>query len=198
MSAEFGALSLGLGAAGATFGAFTAKKQAKEQQSALRTQALVADNNATILNWRAEDAIARGVVREAQVKMQGGRLKSRQKASFARRNIALDSPSVLNILDDTDYMTDIDARVTRDNAAMDAWAFRMEAQDQRTNAMLQRRAADQISPSKAFIGSLLGSSRQVAESYYTMQYGIGNNTGGVFGGGESRKLNLGTKIDYPR
>jgi hypothetical protein len=130
--------------------------------------------------------------------MQGGRLKSRQKASFARRNIALDSPSVLNILDDTDYMTDIDARVTRDNAAMDAWAFRMEAQDQRTNAMLQRRAADQISPSKAFIGSLLGSSRQVAESYYTMQYGIGNNTGGVFGGGESRKLNLGTKIDYPR
>lgn len=159
-------VGLGLTGAGMASSAMGAYEQSKASKAAYKYQAGVNANNTKIAEWQAQDALQRGAQSEQQQRLKTASLKGSQRASLAARGIALDEGSALNILDDTDYMGEVDALTIRDNAAKEAWAHRNQAAGYLSDAsMLKSRAAAE-SPGRAAATSLLGSAGSVASQWY--------------------------------
>lgn len=141
--------------------------QSNAQKIANEAQAVVAENNAQLAEWQATDALRRGEVEENRTRLATAQLKSTQRARMAANNIALDSETPLRVLTDTDLLGEIDAMTNRENAEREAWAYRVQADDQRNRAEILRHATVPIpdSTSGAVLGSLLGGAGRVA-SYW--------------------------------
>jgi hypothetical protein len=157
----------GLQLAGAVTGAFSSYNSSKATKGAYEYQAAVNRNNSTLAEWNARDAITRGQKAEQQQRLKTAALKSTQRASFAARGMALDEGSPLAILDDTDFMGDMDALTLRDNAAREAWGYRIQAGNYAGDAGLLDARADAESPFKAGATTLLSSAGQVASPWYS-------------------------------
>jgi hypothetical protein len=159
--------NVGMGAqvAGGVSSAFAARNAASAQKKSLEYNATVAEQNARVVEWRAQDAVVRGQKAVAAQGLRTRQMSGRQRAGLAARGIALDEGSALNILADTDFMASIDAAQIADNSAMEVWALRREGQNFLTQATLDRASARQISPNRAMIGSLIGSAGNVANTW---------------------------------
>ncbi len=160
-------LATGLGIAGMVASTSGAYNKSKSDKAAYEYQAAVNRNNAMIAEWNARDAITRGQKAEQQQRLKTAALKSTQRASFAARGMALDEGSPLAILDDTDFMGEQDALTLRDNAAKEAWGYRIQAGNYAGDAGLLNARADAESPFKAGATTLLSSAGQVASSWYS-------------------------------
>lgn len=154
--------------AGTGMQAFGAYQTAQAQQASSRYQARVAENNAKIGEWQAQDALRRGEQAETDQRRKAAQIKGAQTASMAARGIDISTGSALNILSDTDYLGEIDALTIRDNAKREAWGHRVGAQNDTNNASMLRASADSISPLGAGATSLLTSAPQVARNWYLM------------------------------
>jgi len=162
-----GALSSGLQVAGVLSGARGAASSAAASQQAYEYQAAVNRNNAQVAQWQAQDAIQRGAQAEQQQRLKVAQLKGTQRASLAARGVSLAEGSALNILQDTDYMNELDSLTIRDNAAREAWGHRVQASNYSNDAaLLSNRAASSQSASSAGLSSLLAGAGQVASSWY--------------------------------
>ena len=155
------AFGVGMQAAGA-YGASKAAKIAYEYQ------AMVASNNARLGEWQAGQAITRGQTLENNVRQKGAQVAGTQRAAMAARGLDVNSAdtSASNILTDTAFMTERDALTTRDNAAKEAWAIRMEATNSSNNALLYQARAAGENPTMAAVGSLVGGASSVNKSWY--------------------------------
>jgi hypothetical protein len=151
---------------GAGMSATSAYSQAKNQQAALQAEAQVAQNNATIAGWQAEDSIARGEVAAGQALLKGGQVKGAQRAAMAANGVDLSVGSAQLVLNDTDYLTSVDAATLRDNAAREAWGYRQQARGYTDRAGAARSGAGSISPWLSAGTSLLGSATSVASRWY--------------------------------
>jgi hypothetical protein len=158
-----GLLTSAFGAGMSATGAYT---QAKNQQAALQAEAQVAQNNATLAGWQAEDSIARGEVAAGQAMMKGGQIKGAQRAAMAANGVDLSYGSAQLIQNDTDYLTSVDAATLRDNAAREAWGYRQQARGYTDKAAAARSGAGSISPWLSAGTSLLGSATSVASRWY--------------------------------
>lgn len=156
--------TMGAGAVNSAFGAYN---QSKMAGASYAYQAQVQKNNAQAAEWQARDAITRGQQDENRHRLKVAQLKGTQRASMAARGIALDEGSALNILDDTDFMGDMDALVIRDNAAREAWAYREKAKGNMADSFLMQGRASAENPGGAALGSLLTSAGNVASSWYS-------------------------------
>lgn len=161
-----GKVGSGLQIAGVVSSAQAAYNQSKATKAATEYQAAVDRNNAQRAEWQAQDAITRGQKAEQAQRLKTAQLRSSQRAAFAARGVALDEGSPLAILQDTDYMGELDAQTLKDNAAREAWGHRTQASSYRSNAdMLSARAAAE-SPTGAAFTSLLTNAGAVASSWY--------------------------------
>lgn len=177
MAAAVGMMAMGAmtSAQGAKQSASVAKNTAHQEQAAQQYQAQVSDNNAQIAEWQAQDAIRQGHLEEQNLRLDSRMLRSQQRVGFAANGVAMDSDTVIDTLTSTDYMTERDAAVIKDNANRNAWGYRTQktnyqdqAQAQRYGANLSGHNAASISPSRAMTTSLLGSAGQVAPALYGM------------------------------
>lgn len=150
---------------GAGFSAMGAYSQAKNQQAALQAEAQVQMNNATLSGWQADDAVTRGEAAAAQQLLKGGQVKGAQRAAMAANGIDLSVGSAQNILNDTDYLTSVDAAQLRDNAAREAWGYRQQARQYVDRASAARSGASGISPWLSAGTSLLTSATSVASRW---------------------------------
>lgn len=146
--------------------ATSAYTQAKNQQAALEAQAQVQRNNATLAGWQAEDSLARGEVAANNALQQGAQIKGTQRANFAANGVDLSEGSAANILNDTDYLTAVDATTLRGNAAREAWGYRMQARQYTDQARMTAYGASSISPWLAAGTSLVTSASSVASRWY--------------------------------
>jgi hypothetical protein len=161
-----GQIGTGLQIAGVASGVMGAARQAETNKNAYEYQAAVNRNNAQYAEWQAQDALTRGAKAEQSQRLKAAQLKSSQRASLAARGVALDEGSPLSILQDTDYMGEMDALTIRDNAAKEAWGARVQAGNYRSDStMLSNRAAAE-SPSSAAFGTFLTGAGAVASSWY--------------------------------
>lgn len=151
-----------LAAASTVFSTVGAYRNSQSAKAAYEYQAEVARNNATVNEWKAQDAITRGQTDEANRRMQTAQLKGRQRAAMAARGVDLGEGSALNILTDTDYMGEIDALTIRDNANREAWAFRSAGANDTANAGLLSTRASNESPGREAFTSLISSASKVA------------------------------------
>lgn len=158
-----GAAAPALQLAGAGLGAVSAYSNSK---SAYKAQAQVAQNNAIIAGWQADDALARGDRQATEVGRKTRQLKGRQRAAMAANGVDLGTGSALEILTDTDYFGAIDANATRDNASKEAWAIRNQAQGFTYEAGMAKARAGAESPLLSAGTSLLTSAGRVADRWY--------------------------------
>lgn len=159
-------IATGLQVAGAANTVLGSYNQSKAAKAAYEYQAAVQRNNAQLAEWQAQDAIARGQKAEQSQRLKVAQLKSTQRAGFAARGVALDEGSALNILNDTDYMGNLDALTLRDNAAKEAWGYRTQGANAASDAALLSGRAEAESPFGAAASSLLTGAGAVASSWY--------------------------------
>ena len=145
-----------------------AKQQTAAQKLANEAQAKLADNNATLAGYQANDAFYRGEVAENNVRVSGAQLKGKQIASLGASGITLDSASSVRILSDTDLLVNQDALTQRDNAARQEWALNMQKQDYQNRAAILRATpvATAISPGDAATATALTQASSLAKSWY--------------------------------
>lgn len=146
-----------------------AYSQAQGQKAALRAEAQIQSNNATLAEWQAEDAIARGETAAVQVQQQGAQLKGRQRAGMAANGVDLSYGSAMQVINDTDYLAAVDASQTTANAAREAWGYRMEARQLTDRSKAASAGASQVSPWLSAGTSLLGSATQAADRWYARE-----------------------------
>lgn len=156
-----------LSAFGGGMSATAAYTSASNQKAALLAEAQTQANNATLAGWQADDAVVRGDEAANRTLMKGGQIKGTQRAAFAANGVDLGGDSAQRVLTDTDYLASVDAAALRDNAAREAWGYRMQAKQYTDKAASARSGAGSVSPWLSAGTSLLTSATNVASRWYS-------------------------------
>ena len=150
------------GVATSTIGSYYA---AKGQKTALKLQARIAEVNAKIAEGQSRDALQRGERQEQGTRMGAAQLRSTQRAAMGSSGIDLGSETAAAVLTSTDYLTEVEANTIKANALREAWGFRMDAGQSRSEASMARATARGISPVGDAFSTLMTGAAQVAGSY---------------------------------
>ncbi len=154
--------ALRVGIIGDVSQAIGAYYSARSAKSTLKHQARMGEISARISELGAQSALMQGQRQEQAVRLNTAQMKSAQRTGFAARGVALDSGSVQNIMNTTDYMGEVDALTVQRNAKQAAWGYRMQATNQQAAATMARADASGIVPGM----SLLAGAGQVAARWY--------------------------------
>lgn len=139
----------GLGALFEAIGTFSNVNSAKRAATA----------NANYSERQAADAISRGDTTAARIQTAAERVKGAQRASFANHGVDVSEGSPLAVLAETDMAAAQDVATTKTNAAREAYGFRVQGQNYRSQA-----AADNPWLSAGAVG--LAGATKVAEKWY--------------------------------
>ena len=167
-STSLGNASLGLSVAGAISGAVGGFYSARMTKNQLEFDAEMARINARVAELGARSAFEKGQKDVANLTMQAGQLKSRQRASMAANGIDLGEGSAAEVQASTEILKEMDRNTLEANAVKSAWGYRVEAANLESSAMMKEGSAAGISPAMSGMSSLLTSAGRVANSWYDM------------------------------
>lgn len=85
--------------------------------------------NSQIAEYQAQDAEARGKVSEKLSRRQTEQVIGAQRTSLAGQGVDVNRGSALDVQADAAYLGELDALTIRNNAAKEAWGYRMQASD---------------------------------------------------------------------
>lgn len=163
IEASAGTALQGFGAGFSAIGAYT---QAKNQQASLTAQAQTEANNATLDQWQADDAIARGNTAVDQAQLQYAQTKGATRTALAANGVDLSVGSAANTINDVDYAAAVDVATIKNNAAREAWGYTMQAKQATQRSALASSASDQTSPWLSAGTSLLTSATRASSMWY--------------------------------
>jgi hypothetical protein len=91
------------------------------------------DYNAQAAEYQATDAIERGVVAAKRRGRITKQVIGSQRAGLAAQNVDINDPgsSAVDVQADAAYLGELDAMTIKNNAAREAWGFKVQAQDYR-------------------------------------------------------------------
>ncbi|MFP5337511.1 MAG: hypothetical protein ACLGIW_03285 [Gammaproteobacteria bacterium] len=138
------AIPIAMSLAGGMMGAQNARQQGAFQEA-------MAEQNAAYKEAAAQDAEKRGAVDADRYRRQVGQLIGTQRTGFAANGIDVNSGTASEIQDDTAAFGEFDALTIANNAAREAWGYRVGAQ----NDLMNGRMA-QSNARSAATGSILG------------------------------------------
>lgn len=138
------AIPIAISLAGGMMGAQNARQQGAFQEA-------MAEQNAAYKEAAAQDAEKRGAVDADRYRRQVGQLIGSQRTGFAANGIDVNSGTAAEIQDDTAAFGEFDALTIANNAAREAWGYRVGAQ----NDLMNGRMA-QSNARSAATGSILG------------------------------------------
>lgn len=154
-----------ISAAGVGMSAMGAANQANTQKNVLGYQAAVANNNATIANYQAQQETVIGAQQEQASRIKTANLYGAQRASMAANGIDLGEGTATDVLTSTEYMGERDALTIRDNAARRAWAYKTNAQNYTSEASADSAMGSAINPTMSAAGSLLTGAAGLSKSW---------------------------------
>ena len=169
------AIMLGLGVGGQVLNFFGRRSATKDKQKAL-------EFNAKVAEMQAVDALARGAEDEERFRMVVKGLIGSQRAGFAGQNVDVGIGSPVDVVADSAYLGELDALTIRNNAAREAWGYRVQAENFRMGVDAAGRANNFATAS-----SLLG----FGSSLLALRYGFGG------GGGTLPNMGGNTRIWTP-
>lgn len=167
MGIESGSLGQNLQYGGSALAAVSAYNASVASRAAYNAQAQIASNNAQLALDQSADAIRRGQVAASNEGIKTNQVKGAQRAAMAANGVDLGVGSAQNILTDTDYYGQIDKNTIIDNAAREAWGYRVQMTNFTNNADLLRTRAENENPFMAGATSLLTNAGRVSNSWYT-------------------------------
>lgn len=153
---------------------------AKAAKSNALYEAGMANINAQMAEMGVWDVYRQRDSEVASLTQQAGIFKSHQKASLAGNGVDLGSGSASEILASTDIMKQIDTNTLVSNAINNAFGYKVEANNYRSQAVMKMLESKNISPSRARNESLINGVTQFAGSWYGLQ------KAGVLGGSSSK------------
>lgn len=121
----------------------------------------VAQNNATVAEYEAKDALERGELAEKQRRLDAKNLKGQQTAAIAAGGFSITEGSAYNTLIDTEAQKEEDVFTIRSNAAREAWAIRAGAAADAAQSQLAVKSAQNRA-----LGTALSGASSVAEKWY--------------------------------
>jgi hypothetical protein len=131
----------------------------------LQSQADIADINAQVAELNAQSALMQGQRQVAQITLQAGQLKSRQRASMAANGVDLGDGSAAEVQASTDVMKEADANTAHANAVANAWGYRTQENNYQNDALIKRSTAAATSPSMGAFTTLLGGAGDAVKSW---------------------------------
>ena len=140
--------------AGIGLSALGSYNQQKANNAYLKYQASMARINAQLANMSAESALRAGEKQQQQIMTKTSKLKGAQKAAYGAAGIDLSSRSVQNVLNETDYMGEVDRNQAAANALTNAWGYRLQATNYENNANILK--SGQQSPWGAALSTAVG------------------------------------------
>ncbi len=102
--------------------------------------ATVSRQNARLDELAAGDAELRGHAAAAFALIKGSQMEGKQKSAMAGANVSVTGGSALDVLSDTKFMSDLDAKTIQNNATREAWGYRTAAQNLKSRANLEEGA----------------------------------------------------------
>jgi len=162
-------------------------QQAAAQAGMANYQAQLARNNQMIAEGYAQRALQQGRVDEQNQRFKSAALLGSQRAALASQGGDVDSGSPLDIQADTARAGEYDAQAIRNNAALKAYGYRVQAANTGAEADLDSfKAANAMANLPYGIGSsLLGGARSLAGTFsspagggVTVNYANGNAAAG--------------------
>ena len=161
------------GAIGSYFNAKSQALQLESQSSSLAFQADMSRLNAVQAEFTAQQIMRAGNLKQGQVSLCAGKIKSAQRASMAARGIDLGVGSAVETIATTDLMKEIDMLTVNSETVRSAEAARIQRQNYMTQAAIQDVSAENvmassrsISPTLAASTSLLGGASSVASAWF--------------------------------
>lgn len=161
--------STALQAGGAAFSTVGAYYGARSQQLALEGQAEIERINARSAELAAQQELYAGQSAEISHRQKVGALKNRQIAGYAGSGVTLDSQSVQNVLNSTDYIGEVDANTIQANAVRAAFGRRVQATNFENSARMKEATASSINPLMASATTLISAATPVVTSWYKMR-----------------------------
>lgn len=131
--------------------------QVVAQKRAAAYQAQVAVNNQTVAEANAKNAIAVGDTRADAKQEQTAQMLGAERAGLAASGVELDSGSALRLQEDTSRLGAIDTGTIRNNAAREAYTYRVQAQN-----FGMAKSQDQDAGTLDAFGSVLSGASSVA------------------------------------
>lgn len=186
--AAFTALAIaGLVSAGVNaYGQYKAGKAQKKAavaagehaQEASESQAELSDWNASIADLQATDAIARGAEQESRFRQGVRVMVGAQRAGLAASNVDVGFGSAVDVQADASFLGELDALTIRTNAAREAWGYKVQGEDLRKRAAIQRKEGGfQAEAGRAFTsgsgyaiaGTIAGATVSLLQARYGMK-----------------------------
>ena len=160
-------------AAGSTFGLIGQMAgsfySAKAQRVHAGLQAFAAAHNARMAERRAQSALAAGQKEVARHSLRAGSLAGMQRV------VDLSVGSAAQVRADSELLAGIDRNQIEQNALMQAWGYRVQADDFAMQEQMARLAARQASPAMSAFATLLTGAGQVASGWYQAVKGGGGD-----------------------
>ena len=178
MSGAVAAVSLGMTAASTVLGAIGQGQQAAAQAGMANYQAQVARNNQGVAEGYAQRALQQGQVDEQNQRFKTAAVLGSQRAALASQGGDVNSGSPLDIQADTARAGEYDAQTIRNNAALKAYGYRVQAANTGAEANLDDFKAASATASLPYsIGSsLLGGIKSLSGSSLFSSGGRGSIT----------------------
>ena len=149
---------MGATAAVATIGSSVLGAYAQEKAG--RAQQDVANWNADVAEQQAQDAIARGDVAAKRQQQVIKQTIGAQRAALAAQGLDLKDGSALDVQMNTAGLGALDVVTIKNNAAREAWGYRVNADNYRMQGEVARKTAD----ANAF-GTLLGGGASLVKQF---------------------------------
>lgn len=139
-------------------GASTAVSTATAYQGA-RNQKAMANYNAQVAEQNAQDALRQGDEEAAKTRRQYAQVQGQQRAGFAAKGIDADTGSAADALDQTDFFSQIDQGLAKNNAERAAWNIRAQKKGYEFQA-------SSIKPGVIAASTLLAGASDVSGKWY--------------------------------
>lgn len=127
-----------------------------QYQSGVANERLM-KQNARIADWQADDALDRGRQAEGRHRIDVRRTIGAQRARLAASGVEINDGSALDVQADTARLGELDALTIRNNAAREAWGYRVQATDLRARGEIAK-----MEGTYAAVGTLLSTGGKAA------------------------------------
>lgn len=121
------------------------------QKAEAEYQAKLAEQNAGLASMAAMDATQRGSVEANKARTAGSTILGRQRVGLAASDVDIQSGSALNLQTSTSASAELDAQTVRNNAAREAWGYKVQGAQ-----LMAQAAATRQRGKYAEIATLLG------------------------------------------
>lgn len=172
---------------GALIGGASSLANGIAQSGAYRMQGQFAkqmgEQNASFANLQASQAIQNGELMAEREGTKAGALIGAQRASYAAQGVAVNSGSAAAAQADTAGMSAIDQLMIRNNAAREAWGYKVQALNDTTQGKFAALAGKANANSTMLTGGLGFLQGVTKGAYYADKGGLfgGTRNGGDYG-----------------